>query len=353
MPLRLRVALPLAIVALLSAASACTGGGDEDAPALEPTEAAVTRTVPAAATPASSASARFDGELVLKPLWKVGETRTLEIAKEQERLVAATSNQVIKSRTEVEVVVLDASASGYLVRWTFGETQIDDPRLASDPLLRQLLNLGKGLAVEAEIDTRGAIVRIRNWQELRKSIEDATKLLGEALRQQGHSAETVAEVQRQTAGMFRDEEQIRTFGLQEMSLYHALYGVPFPGYDRVPFEELLPNPLGGEAIAARGYVQLRDYNKGTGTATIEGAASIDGAAVKKRMLELAREAARRSGSRAPTDRDLPSLSIQDELRYVVDVKTGWLQSATQRRSATVGTAKRIESLTIADRTPSR
>jgi hypothetical protein len=71
----------------------------------------------------------------------------------------------------VEIEVLNVGKDGFTVAWTWGETKLDDPVQAANPMARKLSNLIQDQRIVLELDSQAGIKGVQNWKEL----QDACK----------------------------------------------------------------------------------------------------------------------------------------------------------------------------------
>src|SRR2546427_392423 len=85
----------------------------------------------------------FAQELVIRPKFRQGDGFRLELTRTREN--SARPRQNGKSRTLVDVRVISAAPQGFVLDWIPGETVIDNPQAAQDPLIAAASEAVRGM----------------------------------------------------------------------------------------------------------------------------------------------------------------------------------------------------------------
>ncbi|MCS6858870.1 MAG: hypothetical protein NZT92_00960 [Abditibacteriales bacterium] len=300
---------------------------------------------------ASAAIAQTEVKLLAN--WKKGEKRQLELVQTRER---TRGNEVVsrmKLRTQVELEVLDASSKGFLVRWSYPDTKVEEATSPRIPNVEDLLSSLKGYKVEVETDAAGEFAGVRNWQELKAA---AATMVDTALNATPTlDANMKNAVRQQMLSLFGTQQQIENAFVREIRLYHLVLGGSFTVGKRVTYRDLLPNPFGGEPFPSTGSFLLKEYDAASGRAVVEWKSTLDPQPTRRILLKTFTDLAKRLGAPSPKDSDLPLFNIEDTAEVVVDTKTGWVKSLNHRRMTSTtqaGQAVRdVRTLAMTDKTP--
>ena len=298
------------------------------------------------ATPTTLQSLEVD----IVPHWQIGEKRVLELVKGRERREGEQPVLKGTTRTEITILVLDANTDGYVLAWTFGETRFDDPTQANNPLVRAVWNILKGLTVNMSVDSFGSITRVVNWEEMSRATEEPLRISSEALREAGVDQASIDAIVEQTRSLFSSEEQIRLFMLREVQLYFAALGWEYTLSEPIAYENLSPNPFGGEPFPSKGYFLLEEYDRATGEAVIAWRQSLDQERVTAILLETMKELTQKRGGPPPKEDELPLVTIEDASKYAIDVRSGWVQSMHHSRTIQAGDTLQIDTVSILNKT---
>lgn len=293
-------------------------------------------------------------EVTLLAKWKKGEKRKLEIVQTRERTRGNEVVSRVKLRTNVELEVLEASDKGFVIRWSYLDTKVEDatpPAAARN--VEDLLGLLKGYKVEVETDDTGDFVGVRNWQELKANA--ATMIDAVLNANPTLDANTKNATRQQMLALFNTKQQIESILIREVRLYYLVIGGSFTPGKRVTYNDLVPNPFGGEPFPCVGSFLLKEHDAASGRAVVEWKNTLDPQHTRRILLKTFADLANRLGAPPPKDSDLPLFNIEDIAEIVMDAKTGWVKSLNQKRITSTtqsGQAMRdVRTLMIVDKTP--
>lgn len=227
-----------------------------------------------------------------------------------------------RSVTPVELRILEASPTGFVLSWKYGKTtigrQLSGPEAAMLEASSELLG---SFTLEAVLDRDGAFQRIRNEAAVSKTMASMTGGIIQLLLKDEPS-----EVKRNnTAAMLRQtlspavQLQLASRDLQN---YFGWFGAELaPGGAVAEFPYEFPFPLGGGKVPAK--IRVRMPESDAKRAIITTVTEYDTAA----LADLTRQffaKAMPQASQQQLER-LPSLSMADEGRYEFDHAAGWFR----------------------------
>jgi len=290
-----------------------------------------------------------DASVELRPRWKPGDRQRLELAREREQTRGTAGTRQLRSRVDVDLLVLDVTPDALVVQWTFGAVRLDPTGAERDAIASEVAGLAQNLRYELELDAAGTIQRLRNWPEVKALAETAIRRTLDRLVALGVPEATRAAVREQAAALFRSEQQVLAHSLREVRLYHAAFGRRYLPGSPVVQSELLPNAFGGEPFPATSSVTLDRVDTSTRRARVTYRQAVDPDAARRIMVKTLTDLATRMGRPLPAESAIPSLSIEDVAELDVDVDTGWLRFATHRRTSRVGPNVQVDTSTITER----
>jgi hypothetical protein len=288
----------------------------------------------------------------LKPRWKPGEKWAYEMTRKQTREADGKVVRASGARTPVEVEVVAADAKGFVVRWKLGEATPDDPKLADNPLAKAVARLTDGMTVDLEIDADGDLVGVKNWKELQatgKKLQDAVMKEVENAKLPKAAADAL---RTESGKMFASRETVEAAFTRQPALLVMPLGRTYDAAKPATADVTLANPFGGDPIPATAAFALKKYDPATGLATVTVTQKPDPKELKKVLEKTLKELAKKSGQN-PDDVKLPAFDMTDEAEFVVDAKTGWVQSATHTRRTKTGTSVSTETMTLTRREPKK
>jgi hypothetical protein len=286
--------------------------------------------------------------LELRPRWKAGDERTLELVRRRQ-LTRTQGSQQVAFRADVTVRVLAAGADGSVVQWAFGDVRFEEPADRRDPVLSELLASAHGLAYELEIDPSGTVKRVRNWAAVSSKAAEARGKILFRLHRLGVADQARGILNNQLGALFGSERQILAHSLREVSVYHSVFANRYTPSSPITATKLLPNAFGGAPFPAAISFVLKQHDEKARRAVIEWTQTVDSEAARQIMLKAMTDAAARTGRPAPQDSDVPAMAIDDTAEMAVDVASGWLRSASYRRTSKVGANVQTDTATLADK----
>ena len=282
------------------------------------------------------------------PHWKKGDTVHLEITRARVKSADGTSTITGKTHTDFTIEVLSANNAGYLVGWTAGETTFDSPFQAEHFFLGQVVNLMKGLQIILEIDSHGAIRGVQNWKGLKATALKSLEALAatEDLRKEKPDKARMSSLRAQWESMLGTKEQIEELCTREAQVYFKVLGRGYARNEPFQYEDLLPNPLGGDAFPTHARMVLKTFDNQAGQAVITWSQTADPTQVARILESMLKEIRARLGKK-PVDGEFPnSISMQDDAEIVVDVTTGWVKTLKHARSVNFGARAQVDTTSM-------
>lgn len=304
------------------------------------------------------------GDTLFMPVvayWALGEVRTIEFVKGRREYEDGARISADSTVTVYRVSVIDSTEDSYRVRWmaTASETTHD---LLEDVQLDEALL--RGLAEE------GVIVRTSELGELQE-VENM-EALKVVLRAVLDSTIAVV-IEQDTTGMFDDHEArqgLRAFTesllsneflsqqlLGTFQLYYMWYGYEYPVGVETHYDELLPNPFGGNPLPASGIVVMQEVDWDAYTGTMRSTLNLKPGAMDE-LMQTMMDMAGQTGlfpadsldaKRAEMEAEMAgvTMDVNDVNRYVIDFDSGWVLSLDRVRVVEVveaGTKRREDFL---------
>ena len=282
------------------------------------------------------------------PHWKKGDTVHLEITRARVKSADGTSTITGKTHTNFTIEVLSANNDGYLVGWTAGKTKFDAPSQAEHSFLGHVVNLMNGRQIMLEIDSHGTIRGVQNWKELRATALKTLDTLAtsENLQKEKPDKTLMASLRAQWESMLRTKAQVEELCTREAQVYFKVLGRGYTHNDPFEYEDLFPNPLGGEVFPTHGRMALKTFDKQAGQAVITWSQIADPKQVARILDSMIKEMSARLGGE-PLDGEFPkAISMQDHAEILVDVDTGWVRTLAHARSVNFGTRAQVDTTSI-------
>jgi hypothetical protein len=284
----------------------------------------------------------------IMPYWKKGDRVHLEITRARVKSADGRSTISGKTHTDFTIEVLSANDDGYLVGWTAGKTTFDTPSQAEHSFLGQVVNIMSGRQIVLKIDSHGAIRGIQNWQGLKAAALKSLDALAatENLQNEKRDRALMSNFRAQWESMLGTKEQVEELCTREAQVYFKVLGRGYAHNDPFEYEDLFPNPLGGDAFPTHARMALKTFDKQAGRAVITWSQTADPAQVARILDSMIKEKSARLG-REPLVGEFPqAISMEDHAEIVVDVDTGWVKTLKHARSLNIGTRAQIDTTSI-------
>lgn len=282
------------------------------------------------------------------PHWEKGDTIRLEITRARVKSADGTATITGKTHTNFTIEVLSTNDDGYLLGWTAGKTTFDAPSQAEHSFLGQVVNLMNGLQIILDIDSHGIIRGVQNWKELRETALKTLDALAatENLQKEKPNKALMSSLRAQWESMLGTKAQVEELCTREAQIYFMVLGRKYAHNSPYEYEDLLPNPLGGEAFPTHARMSLKTFDKQAGQAVITWSQIADPKQVARILESKMKEMSARLGEK-PLEGEFPkAISMQDHAEIVVDVDTGWVRTLTHTRSVNFGTRAQVDATSI-------
>lgn len=282
------------------------------------------------------------------PHWSKGDTVHLEVTRARVNSVDGKSTISGKTHTDFTIEVLSANDDGYLVGWTAGKTTFDSPSQAEQSFLGQVVNLMNGRQIILEIDSHGAIRGVQNWKGLKtaalKSL-DALAAAEDARKGKPDNA-LMSRLRAQWESMLGTKAQVKELCTREAQVYFKVLGRAYARNTPFKYEDLFPNPLGGDAFPTHARMELKTFDKQAGRAVITWSQIADPKQVSRILESILKEMKARVG-KEPQEGEFPkAISMEDHAEIVVDVTTGWVKTLKHARSVNFGARAQVDTTSI-------
>ncbi len=282
------------------------------------------------------------------PHWKQGDRVRLEITRARVKSADGTSTITGKTHTAFTIEVLSAHDNGYLVGWTAGKTTFDSPSQAEQSFLGQVVNLMNGRQIILEIDSHGTIRGVQNWEGLKTSALKSLDALAAAedVRKGKPDNALMSRLRTQWESMLGTKAQVEELCTREAQVYFKVLGRGYAHNTPFEYEDLFPNPLGGDAFPTHANMALKTFDKQTGQAVITWSQVADPKHVSRILESMLKEMRARVG-KEPQEGEFPkAISMEDHAEIVVDVTTGWVKMLKHARSINFGTRAQVDTTSI-------
>lgn len=288
----------------------------------------------------------------LTPRWKKGEKLRYEMHKSRQRLQEGKKPLGYSGRTDVDLEVLEATANGFLISWTYRESRLDDPTLAEEPMLRAIAEIVKGRPILLELDSDASLMGVRNWQELRNTYMQALELVLSEMSKAQEDPATIALLRTQLRSMLATRQQIEILGTMEAGIFFQVPGMEFEGAEPIEVKTEIANPFGGSPFPAIERFVLDAVDTKLGMAKIKRIRTAEPDAATRRLGKIVGDMAGKMGKApGPNDKMPKVLLFEDAGEFFVDLATGWIESLKHTRTVKMEGGSQVDLISFARKRP--
>jgi hypothetical protein len=273
-------------------------------------------------------------DVTIAPKLRTGDQFQLALVRTREN--SAQPQQNARSRTVVDVRVLSATPGGFVLEWAPGDTTLDNPGLAQNPLFVAALQAVRDVRFHLTLNADGGLTGLANRTEVLPKLQSVVDTIVQEL-----SARLPIE-QRQAmlrvVGQVLSPDLLIASATREAAIYFGLNGLTLSTGARAEVRLEQPSPFGPGTIPAAFRVHLVSTTPDTASLATE--TTYDRTAVLRMTESLAREA----GAPMPPEQlaRMPPLDISDTGTYVFDRSVGLMTELIVNRVVVAGSARRLD-----------
>ena len=277
-------------------------------------------------------------DVTIVPKLRAGQGFQLEVIRTREN--SSRSQQNGKARTLVDVRVLSAGPDGFVIEWVPGDTMLDNPQAAPDPIVGVASQALRDIKFRLNLNVDGELTGVANQAEVAPKLKAVVDAIVREL------SARVPEAQRKQfldfMGQVLSADVLIASATRDAGTYFGLNGVSLASSEAVEIDIEQPNPLGGAALPARFLVRMESVT--ADTASLKTVTTYDGASLVRLTESLAKQA---GAPIAPEElAKLPPIEMADEGAYLFDRKVGLMREVVVSRRVTVGPNRRLDAWQI-------
>ena len=276
-------------------------------------------------------------EVALPADWQVGETLRIEILKERVDVAGGKETAGPKSRSVVQAEVQARNETGYVFVWTYKEGWLDDVSGGALPIAR-LKEAAGDLRLVMQTDAAGVPQALLNLDEavgaVKRMVDGFVKADGAPLSPD----------QTLVLEMLTSRDIVQSLLLRTPQVFYFICGAPLTLGETFEYNDLVPNPFGGQPFPSKGSILLQEVRTERNEAVIAWRNEIDREKGKAAIAEIVRRLMPDAAKLPEAER--PTLEIRDQATYTIDTKTGWPRSVEWSRTVTAASQVRIDRYSI-------
>jgi hypothetical protein len=185
-------------------------------------------------------------DITVSPKLRAGDQFRLELTRSRENSSRPQQNGT--TRTVVDVRVISATTTGFVLDWTPGATVFDNPRAAQDPLVGAASAAIREIQFRNILDADGKFAGLANKAEVEPKLQAMVDVM---LRELSRRVPAEQRKALQDIGQVLSPATLIASATREVEMYFGLQGVGLPPGGVAEATIQVPNPLGGGEIPAR------------------------------------------------------------------------------------------------------
>ena len=279
-----------------------------------------------------------DSSFVCNAKWKRGEQKTLLIRRIKRDYERDSVKSTFAFEYEAAITVMDSSKDGYKVQWVF---HLPAKLKEANPQLAQSMPVYEGLKMIFTTTNSGTFKELLNWEE----VKDAYVRMAE-VSLPPKPDDKQKEVMDKTKEMFNSKEMVEGTLINEIQLYHVLYGASFTTKGHTE-QSSVPSPFSADEIPATIESKIAEMSAPKDYVNIVTDQKIDMIDAGKIIEGFIRKMGLPEDSVMKMAKDLlAKFEINDHRGYTVTASTGWISKVVYQRTVRSNDMKKTETYLI-------
>ena len=253
-----------------------------------------------------------------------------------------------KSTTPIRIEVLDVDEAGYLIGWTAGETKVEDPAQAADPLTKAMVDLAKDTTIVFQLDPDTKLQGVRNWRQLQTMAQKVVDMSLQGMKKSGADEAALAKVRQQLLSMFTTRQQVEALFTRSSQVFFAPSARSTSPAAPWSTRTGCPIPWAANLSPRAASFTLEKVDATSDTAVVTWRQEIDPVAGAGILEKTLKDLAARLGKPVPPGKILDFVNIKDEASFTLHLSSGWPQRLTHTRTTVIAGVSQEDSLTFTE-----
>lgn len=249
----------------------------------------------------------------------------------------------IKSSTDVAFVVLSKKDKYKECSWKYGKTKmigIDESEI--DEQTNKVLNIYEGLEVKFLIDDIGAVQEITNFEECKKYIESAFKIVYETGTQK-YTQEQLSKMNNALKSTYASADMLVNTYCPELSVFFNMFGETIKVDSIYLSKSELPNPFGGRSFPTDVKTKTETVENGIVKISVEQKIPKNDLndIMKETFIELSK-----LSDKPFNENEVPKLNMTTTIYYTYDVTGKFLKEVYSEKIIESDDLKQTQTITV-------
>lgn len=288
--------------------------------------------------------------------WNKGDTKTYMVTKKNVQYKNDTLDKESTDAYVVKFVVVDSTATSYVIDWNYENTLFQSTKLPKEVL--PVLDKYKNINIRYSTDELGAFKEVLNWKEIGKMMNE---MFDKVLSALPDNSADVSKAIKPFKEIYSSKEGIEGLVVKEIQYFHWPFGIAAVYGDTLRYEEYLPNMLGGDPIKANGAFYFEQVDFDASKCKFVNTLDLDSIDTKRVLTDVMNSMVSKISYDSKKEREEKTKELQDEFSKmqmkITDYNTfhylynpGWpIKIHTKRVSLITtsgGVGKRIDEVVI-------
>jgi hypothetical protein len=271
-------------------------------------------------------------DVEIKPQLRAGDEFRLEVTRTREDTSRPQQNG--KSRTVVDVRVLSATPAGFVLDWAPGETVLDNPQVAMDPVVMAASRIVSQSVFRLNLSAEGEFAGVANEAEVSPKLQAMLNTIIQSLAERLPADQRTAF--HNLIGQMLSPAALISSATREAEIYFSLNGVALAVGEAAEAGLEQPSPVGGGIIPATFRVDMESAT--TESASLRTTTAYDPAA----LLRMTQSLVQQAGRPIPPDElaRIPPMQMSDDGKFVFDRAVGLMREVVVNRRVSAGDVRR-------------
>lgn len=270
--------------------------------------------------------------------WNLNETHTYKVEQKQYTINGQDTTVTDWIIFDSEITILDSTANGYTVKWTYKNYDFK----IGDKFTERLSRIAENTPVIYSTNEFGTFQQITNYEEIASMINKALDSLAVEFKEIPNIESGLQKV-KQTFGT---RTAIETVAINEIKYFHTPFGSQYDPKLRYSSESKVSTVWSDKLLDAKVESEILEVDTTYDYAMAKITTTIDPQQLTDVSYKYLKELSGSNHSTVPQRTDIPEMSMETRFASSVHMSTGWVLSAACEREVKTGKTITIESTTL-------
>lgn len=270
--------------------------------------------------------------------WSIGDKQNYSVSVNKTKFNGTDTVSDETITYDVDVTVVDSTASSYLVEWFYHNYKISTP----NEIVKKLMALSEDMKVLIETDELGAIRGVINWEEVARYLKVTIGKIREEFGQYPMADQMLDQFE----GMYTSKQGIEATAIQDAQQFHTFHGGKYLLGEVLEFPLKVPNMYNKDIqLDSKLTLYLDEINPEENNFIIRSSQEVDPVQLTNTTYDYLVSMAKSMGVQSPDRDDIGQLSnVTTTASRIHD--SGWVIYSIQTRTVSAKGASSIEERVI-------